>query len=125
MILTFSYFSAFSESSIISMCSFIIGGAGGGAGRGITKKKLRFLTTEKDQGIYMSLQKRLKSIKRRESRAEEKKTTILKWSKPTIQQKRWPNSSQEAVLPHRRGGQQADKTPTKVTLSKSKPLLNI
>lgn len=53
----------------------------------------------------MSLQKRLKSIKRRESRAEEKKTTILKWSKPKIQQKRWPNSSQAAVLPHRRGGQ--------------------
>lgn len=64
----FLYLSAFSDFSIISICSFRIGG-----GRGITKKKLRFLTTEKDQGIYKSLQKRLKRIKRRESRAEEKK----------------------------------------------------
>ena len=65
MVLIFLYLSAF---SIISIRSFRIGG-----GRGITKKKLRFLTTEKDQGIYKSLQKRLKRIKRRESRAEEKK----------------------------------------------------
>ena len=47
VILIFLHFSAFSEFSISSMCSFIIGAR---AGRGITKKQVRFLTTE-DQGI--------------------------------------------------------------------------
>lgn len=64
MILNFLYSSAFSKFSIISMCSFIMGGGGNNL------KKLGFSETQEDHGVFNRIfRKDLKgSLKRREEK---------------------------------------------------------